>query len=384
MTQIPKHFRNGVVEVSRESVRELFSQMKRASGPGLPWIALGSTKGVVMDNYGELVITAVIETINAWAQPEALPEDPVELVRLGYSAPLRVFVKGEPHGIDKVREGRWRIIAMVPLHIVLAEMLIFGDQNEVEIAHWDHIPSKPGLGLAQDDHIAKLYDECVERLHNGELAEADVSGYDFSLTETFFKMDAQRRARLAGAGEDHVFSRLLRNAHHVMTRSVFTLSDGRMYKQLTPGIMKSGRYVTSSTNSAIRVMLAHAIGARWCIAMGDDSLEEYVEGAAEAYARLGLRVKFYKKCSRTFEFCSHTFEQGVAYPSKPGKMLYSLLSNKGTFNQKFDLFQQWAFEMRHHPRAQLWADVITRSGWATQNDTKQEQTTQCSQTKHQA
>lgn len=354
----------------REYIRSLFSGIKRDSGPGHPWVALGKTKGEILDQYPEMVIDAVVQTIRLWSSTPrgTLPEDPVELVRQGFSAPMRTFVKNEPHTLAKIETGRLRLIIMVPLHLVIAEVALFGPQNQEEIAHWDETPSKPGFGLSEDTHVKQMWDLVRSDLDDGQVAEADVSGYDFSLSEKFFLYDAKRRYLLAG-GNNVYLENAIYNCHHVMTRSVFALSDGRMYKQLSPGIMKSGRYVTSSTNSFIRVMMSRAIGASWCYAMGDDSLEQYVEGAMEAYAKMGVRVKFYKRCDKTFEFCSHTFEAGVAFPTKPGKMMFNLLNQKGDDKLKCNVVQQFMHEMRHHPEVESYYRVIWCSEWAAQTTT---------------
>jgi len=350
------------------------------SGPGHPWVGLGKTKGEIIDRYGDLLAESVIDVLQKWGDTPrgSLPQDPVELIKLGLSSPMRAFVKQEPHAADKVTTGRLRLIIMVPVHLVLAEMLIFGTQNNEEIAHWASTPSKPGFGLSEDHQVATIWNEVESRPE--ELAEADVSGFDFSLCEEFFLCDANRRVRLAGAPLDSVFANAVYNAHHVMCRAVYTLSDGRMFKQLTPGVMKSGRYVTSSTNSFIRVMLARAIGSSWCIAMGDDSLEAVIADAISKYKRLGLHIKFYRTVPRllSFDFCSHRFEEGVAWPSKPGKMLYNLLSHAGSEFEKIQLFQQWYFEMRHHPDVDAWVRVIERSGWAAQNNVNDGQQNQAS------
>lgn len=352
----------------------LYPSVKRDSGPGHPWVALGKTKGEIMDRYPLVLAQEVIRVVTLWATTPrgTLPPDPVDLIRLGLSDPMRVFIKSEPHGKDKIDTGRLRLIIMVPVHLVLAEMLIFGTQNNEEIAHWADIPSKPGFGLSEDLQIKKIWEEVTSRPE--ELAEADVSGYDFCLDDYMFQLDAERRVRLAGASLDSLFANACFNAHFVMCRAVYCLSDGRMYKQLHAGVMKSGRYVTSSTNSFIRVMLAHAVGAAWCIAMGDDSLESHVDGAVEKYARYGIRIKFIRKVSRTpmkFEFCSHIFSQGVAWPSNPGKMLYNLLAQGFSERQMLTLFQQWVFEMRHHPDVDNWIRAIEHCGWAVQNNGQQ-------------
>lgn len=383
MTQVPAGFRGSQVDVTVEDVKALFPSVKRESGPGHPWVRLGKTKGEIMDKYGDMLAQATVDVLRklGGAPRGTLPETPVELIRQEFSAPMRVFVKSEPHGEDKVRTGRLRLIIMVPVHLVLAEMLIFGTQNNEEISHWDEIPSKPGFGLSEDHQITKLWNEVKSRKET--LAEADVSGFDFCLCEQFFLFDAERRVRLSGASPGSVFENVVYNMHHVMCRAVYTLSNGRMFQQLEPGVMKSGRYVTSSTNSFIRVMLARAIGSSWCIAMGDDSLESLVPDAVEKYKRLGINIKFLREVNQhplKFEFCSHVFSGGNAWPSKPGKMLYNLLSQGGTTRFKYQQFQQWYFEMRHHPDVDTWVRAIERCGWATQNNGKQqdqEEATQC-------
>jgi len=321
-----------------------------------------------------MLIDRVMEITHAWASTPrgTLPEDPVELVQAGYSDPMRVFVKNEPHGREKLESGRVRLIIMVPFHIVLAEMLLHGNQNRAEIGQWETCPSKPGIGLTEDAHIKTFFQSVEPLLCKGELVETDISGFDFCQTELMHLLDARRRVELAiGANEE--YENAVYNNAHVMCRSVFALSDGRMFKQLIPGIMKSGRYVTSSTNSFIRVLLAHSIGSTFCVAMGDDALERKVGEAAKKYEKLGLRIKFIRQCEGSFNFCSHDFVDGVAYPSNPGKMLYNLLHQNGTPEQKLEFFWQWAFEMRHHPDYELFVDsFIVRSGWSAQNDGKQQ------------
>lgn len=358
--------------MTAEEFDDLLRGVKRDSGPGHPWIGLEKTKGGIVDRHKGLLYQATMEYLNLLAETPvgSMPDDPVDLVRQGFASPMRVFVKNEPHSAQKLETGRVRLIIMVPFHIVLAEMLIFGTQNNKEIRHWDSIPSKPGIGLTEDKHVEKVWNEVEGMLSHGQLAEADVSGYDFSLTEEMFMYDARRRVALAKGHEGTAFERVVKNITHVLCRSVFALSDGRMYKQEIPGVMKSGRYCTSSTNSYIRVLLSYAVGSRYCIAMGDDSLEEYVEEAPQIYKEMGVHVKFYKKCQTTFEFCSQTFKDGVSAPSNPAKMLFNLLNQRDGFDKKCLLFQQWNFEMRNSPAILLGEEILERSEWPAQNNAK--------------
>lgn len=358
--------------MTAEEFDELLRGVKRESGPGHPWIGLEKTKGGIVDRHKGLLYQATMEYLNLLAETPigTMPEDPVDLVRQGFASPMRVFVKNEPHSAQKLETGRVRLIIMVPFHIVLAEMLIFGTQNNKEIRHWDSIPSKPGIGLTEDRHVGKVWDDVKGMLGRGQLAEADVSGYDFSLTERMFYYDALRRVYLAQCKGGTSFDRVVMNITHALCRSVFALSDGTMLKQEIPGVMKSGRYCTSSTNSYIRVLLSYAVGSSFCISMGDDSLEEYVTEAPRLYKEMGVHVKFYKKCDNVFEFCSQTFKDGKSFPSNPAKMLFNLLNQKGEFKQKCLLFQQWNFEMRNSPAILLGEEILERSEWPAQNNAK--------------
>jgi hypothetical protein len=110
--------------------------------------------------------------------------------------------------------------------------------------------------------------------------------------------------------------------------------------------MKSGRYVTSSSNSRIRVLAAQLVGASWCYAMGDDSLEQAIDRdeAFRRYAAIGCTLKDYRVCDKTFEFCSHRYDRGVAEPVAIGKTLFRLLCQH---EPSVELHEQFLFEARH-------------------------------------
>jgi hypothetical protein len=295
--------------------------------------------------------------------------DPVALVQAGLCDPVRLFVKDEPHNIVKLSEGRVRLIMSVSLVDQLVERLLYTEQNKAEIKAWQEIPSKPGIGL-HDDGIQAILDSVSP--HYTEAAEADVSGFDWSVQEWELNADAEMRIMLAFTANKEarvVFDSLVRARTYCLARTLFSLSDGRLIAQRKPGIQLSGSFNTSSTNSRIRALLTRLVGAHWCVAMGDDCVESYVEGAIERYNELGHTVKFYKKCENDqFEFCSQVFDvkKRVAWPASLDKMLVRLLSHKlPTEEEKLGLTAQFLYEARHSPQLQEALYMLLSVGWLT-------------------
>jgi len=302
-------------------------------------------------------------------------EDPCDLVRGGYCDAVRLFVKQEPHKISKLRDGRVRLIFSVSLVDNLVARLLCTLQNSTEINNWATIPSKPGLSLA-DAGQRILYRNVLLGASGGSIAEADVSGWDWCFQESDFLADLERRLDLC-SGRGTVFERILRNHFHCMARKVVVLSDGSMYSQGTPGVLPSGWYNTSGTNSYVCVLHGHMVAAvgnvprPWAIGMGDDTIQRYVPGAVDTYKRFGKRLKMYNAVTPSqFEFCS-TQWMGSEYgfPVNVDKMLCKLLMNPPI--DDFDFEQrlgQFSFEVRHlHPKElELAMNLIGFADWGVE------------------
>ncbi|ULN99194.1 RNA dependent RNA polymerase RdRp P1-P2 [Pterostylis polerovirus] len=253
-----------------------------------------------------------------------------ELVQNGLCDPIRLFVKGEPHKLSKLVEGRYRLIMSVSIVDQLVARVLFQNQNKREIALWRAIPSKPGFGLSTDeqtmdfmDSLSAVVGASPETLCNhwqDLVLPTDCSGFDWSVAQWMLEDDMAVRNRLTINLSELTVR--LRNAWlKCIGNSVLCLSDGILLAQSLPGIQKSGSYNTSSTNSRIRVMAAYHVGADWAMAMGDDCLESPNSNLDE-YKDLGFKVE----ASEKLEFCSHIFETPTrATPVNVGKMLYRLI-----------------------------------------------------------
>ncbi|WCJ13279.1 putative RdRp [Poaceae Liege sobemovirus] len=309
-------------------------EINRKASPGVPLSVIAQSNGQVLDWASDLVVQAVVERLHVLAavDPRQHGWGPQELVMRGLCDPVRLFVKQEPHTQQKIDQGRFRLISSVSLIDQLVERMLFGPQNTMEIATWFKNPSKPGMGLATEAQVSLLWADLKTKHAAHPAAEADISGFDWSVQDWELWADLSMRIELGG------FPSLMRRAaisrFYCFMNSVFQFSSGEMVAQVEPGLMKSGSYCTSSTNSRIRCLMAELIGSPWCIAMGDDSVEGWTHNAKEAYSRLGHTCKEYYPCGVNLDgslarvnFCSHLFTDRASELTTWPKTLFRFLSS---------------------------------------------------------
>ena len=308
-------------------------------------------------SYRGLIFSLVIQRlirILSYSPAELLAMTALEMVRLGLVDPIKVFIKNEPHKLAKIKAGKLRIISNVSIVDQLIERILCSKQNKLEIMNWQVIPSKPGMGL-HDEGLQELYSEVMSAQQRMTLAETDVSGWDWSVPEWLLKFDMRCRIKLSHAPENSAFARLLQFRGHAISNKVFALSDGSLYAQTVPGIQASGSYNTSSSNSRMRVSLGFAIGCSWIIAMGDDDVEEEIEGAQQKYLDLGFEVKDFKRVPKgEFEFCSTRFPGSWrGFSTQSLRTIYRFLSHSpASHAQNPEFRSQLVNDFRHHPDKQ--------------------------------
>nr|UHS71727.1 MAG: polyprotein P2ab [Sobemovirus sp.] len=306
-------------------------EINEKASPGVPLSRLATNNGDLLRRHLEFVALCVTERLFLLAStPNLHALTPLQMVERGLCDPVRLFVKQEPHPSRKTKEGRFRLISSVSIVDQLVERMLFGPQNQLEISEWKHIPSKPGMGLSLTEQSNALFGDLRVKHSRCPAAEADISGFDWSVQDWELWADVEMRIVLGGFNQ--TLARAARNRFSCFMNSVLQLSDGTLLQQLLPGIMKSGSYCTSSTNSRIRCLMAELIGSPWCIAMGDDSVEGYVEEAQQRYAALGHVCKDYKPClTKTdgslyeVEFCSHVLRDSRCWLKSWPKTLFKYL-----------------------------------------------------------
>jgi len=118
----------------------------------------------------------------------------------------------------------------------------------------------------------------------------------------------------------------------------------------------------------MRAISARLVGAKQCITMGDDCVETYVEGAFEAYEKLGISLKIYDKMVDEFEFCSRIYRENISWPLNSAKSLKVLLAHEfpegidGVL-QQISLFMQFEDQYYTSPDWETLTQVLLRVGW---------------------
>lgn len=345
----------------RKRIWHLLTTVKMDSSPGYPYLLTATTNAKLLESHATEIVDLVVKRIRhlQTSSPRCVMDmTPEQLMAGKYCDPVRVFVKQEPHTVEKIRQGRFRLISSLSIVDSLVERYFSFDLNKREIAHWTEVPSKPGIHFMDGRDITSD----VERLRDP--VEADVSGWDWSVSEQELNHEAYMRCKLCTWENGTLMNNLVRARFTCLARSVFVTSDGDLYAQTVYGAMKSGCYNTSSSNSRIRVLVDRALGSK-CIAMGDDSVGEYIEDAVNKYESLGHTVKMYNRISsRSFEFCSHQYSDGRCYLKAWQRALFRLLNNKPSI----ELLNQFKFELEGSPYLDLALRVIADSGWNSENN----------------
>jgi len=337
------------------------------SKPGLPYQTYITTNKVIRED--PFVRAPLVEIVVARMKlilSREPPSDALECVKQGFSDPVKVFVKDEPHSLKKRKEGRYRLIEAISVVDQVIERLLFGKQNQAEI---DQIgifdnqtqPSQPGLNLAGNGPLVALRERLLSTAtETAKPVSADITGFDFSVRENEIAWDAKTRLMLCNAS--HANQIITMRRAKIFCYSLLTLSDGSMFSLLIPGMMLSGSYITSSTNSRIRWFLARLAGAARAFAMGDDCVETFSESAEQIYSDLGHPLKMYDILEEDkLEFCSmefHSSDPHDFYPTNPAKTFFNLLNGKLS-RERVEAFM---FVLRDHPGRQLFVDFLKGLG----------------------
>lgn len=356
-TRTPQGFRTGKLnhDVLVKRIDWIIDHdMPTKSKPGVPYSMLGSTNKDILPENRTMIQDLVIDRLKRLAVADLSEHSAVELVQQGYCDPVRTFVKDEPHSTRKIQQQRHRLIFAVSAVDQILERLLTSDQNKKEIANWMSIPSAPGLGF-DDQSLDLLYKMILEKSSSGNLAEADVTGWDWSVQEWELLHEAHMRSQLGS--HNKLVTKLIHNRFLCVSRSVYAMPSGRLLVLRRPGVQLSGTYCTSSTNSRLRVLVAYLIGAGFAYAMGDDSCEGYVEDATEKYAKLGHPLKMYVRRQDEFEFCSLLFTPKGAWPVDGTKTLFRILEQKHITPE---LLQQFRNDMRNSPRLEEFLLSVNR------------------------
>jgi len=299
---------------------ELCLLVEKKSSPGYPavWEGISTNR-------------ELLENPRARAQAQFRFVELCRCLRHGVSLPkpvVRLFVKPEPHKIEKIRDGRLRLIWSIPFEYQLIHRLFFGPSLAAELANFRSIPTKGGMSWCHGGAhqiYSTLYDPGCD-----QIADCDKKGWDLSAAAWTIEMERDSRWRLCvnpNVVWKHAFWACYESL--LLVRVIF--SDGTMCEQKSPGIVKSGSMITLSGNSRMQVILKvlfciETVGyfdeeKHRIIAIGDDSLERMRGLDPKKYEEWLVHYGYTcKEISvgplKTRTFCSHTFlyHRGVYVP----------------------------------------------------------------------
>lgn len=325
-------------QVWDKEIDEIKSQLKAEASPGVPHAKISNRNdqllSVMGDRFNEIVLNR-IEKIISMSEDELVKMDRRVRIDNNLVDPVRVFIKNEPHKVEKIMEGRLRLIMSVSLTDKVIEMLISKHLCKLEIQNWRDIPSKPGIGFSDEDNRMVYEDIMSSGL---EMCSSDVSGWDWGVKEWQILDEAESIIKLAN-NPSPVWKHLLRMKAHLEAESVYQFSDGVMVAPNFKGIQNSGKNRTSRSNSWMRVRVADLVGSRKTVASGDDCLESKVDDAVNKYQRYGIRLKGYDEIVDRFEFCSRIYSKDGSYAVNKEKMIMNLLhqSPKGFMEYRLSM-----------------------------------------------
>lgn len=293
---------------TRANFDRCLRRLDMTSSPGYPYQREAPTNGQWLKWNG--VETDYIQTERLWHD--------TQLVIAGkWESIIKVFIKQEPHKRSKFESKRWRLIMAGSLPVQMAWHMCFSVLNDLEISEAHFIPSKQGIKFVSGDW-KRFLNQC-ENL--GLSCGLDKSSWDWTAPYWTLRLDLEFRLRLARGKRLDDWYVLASSLYDGMFKDpTLMLSDGRLFKQVVPGVMKSGCVNTISTNSHCQMFIHLAM----CIendlplhpipfACGDDTLQHPVHTEdISLYSKYGVVIK---EVSETREFMGHTITDRGPIPN---------------------------------------------------------------------
>lgn len=242
--------------------------------------------------------------------------------------PFRVFMKAEPHKPKKVEEGRWRLIFCCSLVDQVIDQLLFGEQNDCFVQNHRNLPIKPGWtpyggGL-----------NLLRSFHNP--VSTDKSSWDWLYPPWLVTVLFKVRLGLWINPEDWWQRLATYRYQQTFVDARVLLSSGKVFRQLVPGLMKSGLVNTISDNSisqlCLHILACKRVGimrSPRSVSMGDDELKEWFEGFDQYFVELSKMSKI-KEVAYKAEFA------GITVDGEPCHVMRNLASLVHTKEQDLE------------------------------------------------
>lgn len=339
--------------LSKEAYEDALKRLDMTSSPGLPYLREAPTNKEWLGWNGVSCDPYKVERL--WYDVQLVIERKFETI-------LRVFIKQEPHKNSKIAEKRWRLIMAASLPVQIVWHMLFDYLNDAEIQNAYFIPSQQGVILVGGGW--KQYTNQWEG--KGLDWGLDKSAWDWTAPHWCIELDLEFRRRMGSGRFMAEWSGLARHLYSQMFEDPkLVLSDGTVWQQQTPGVMKSGCVNTISINSHCQVIM-HLLYCLEkdvsiypiCVACGDDTLQHPKHcDDIEFYRKYGVIVK---SASESREFVGHEFTRNGPHPLYMAKHMKKVrYVSEENLAQYFDSMARMYVHTRYYD---IWEDLAARCG----------------------
>lgn len=166
---------------------------------------------------------------------------------------IKVFIKQEPHKLQKLAESRFRLISAVSMVDTMVDRILFGRFQRHLLTQVCATPCMIGWSP-----VAGGFRYLIDKFRGKKTRGLDKTAWDWTVNEWLIKAVKEV---LLSLHEGHTpgFANLVERRWEALFRdSVLEFSNGCVVKQPGWGVMKSGCYLTIVINS-IGQMLLHAL-----------------------------------------------------------------------------------------------------------------------------
>lgn len=249
--------------------------------------------------------------------------------------PIKVFIKQEPHKLEKIREGRYRLISAVSLIDTMVDRILFAFLARRMLSSVGKTPCLVGWTPLYGGH----------RLLAGEFPDEviclDKSMWDWTVPAWLVEAWLNFLRNIVYEPAEWWLDMVTMRFRMLFRSATFMFLDGTVCKQPCWGIMKSGCYLTILLNSLGQSLCHYVAAARlslpieeiqpWC--MGDDTVQHCfprLEDYLKVLEELGVIPKRAMK-QDWVEFAGFAITRDCAWPSYWKKHLYILRHMEETF-----------------------------------------------------
>lgn len=261
---------------------------------------------------------------------------------------ILVFIKPEPHKLEKIKDERFRLISAVSLVDTMVDRIMFGWLHRAVMSSVGQTPCLIGWTPYNGGYRYLTYRHAGE-----EVLCIDKSSWDWTVPGWLLVMVRELIEALCPGAPQWWREWFRRRWISLFRDAIFQFQNGVRVQQPGWGVMKSGCYLTILIN-CLGQMILHALACMrlgipfdwmWFHCVGDDTAQRPVKDLRAYIAimeNLGFVIKEMMQ-GKEFEFCGHRIASGRCVPAYTGKHVFKILTAPEAMLPDILAAYQWAY-----------------------------------------